>query len=58
MLPLWFQYPNTADIAWVTPDQKRRKIFTSGNPGLEYVSVVMNVVDNKAGMCQSAAEHG
>src|SRR2546427_12812947 len=52
-----FQYPDAADVARIAPDQEGGQALAPGNPRLEGVGVVVDVVDDKAGAGQGAADH-
>src|SRR2546427_1834571 len=47
-----FQYPDAADVARIAPDQEGGQALAPGNPRLEGVGVVVDVVDDKAGAGQ------
>ncbi|SDX58917.1 hypothetical protein SAMN05444276_11025 [Paracoccus sanguinis] len=57
ILAFGLQHPHAADIARIAPDQEGGQVVAPGDPGLERVGVVADVVDDKAGSGQGSPDH-
>ncbi|KUO26620.1 hypothetical protein AVO46_18045 [Vibrio cholerae] len=58
LVALRFQNPHPADVARIPSDDELAHALTPGDPGLQEVREVVDMVDDEAGASQGTAEDG